>query len=332
MILKSYEIKKINFKKSSVLLFYGENEGSKREAIELIINTSKIKNIIKYDESQILENNSNFLDEIFSGSLFENEKIILVNKASDKLFKEISDVIDKGIKDVNLIINSKSLEKKSKLRNLFEKNKDLICVPFYADGNETLSKIALNFFIKNKIRISQSSINLIISRSNGDRGILNNELEKIKFYTMNKRTIDDEKLLKLTNLIENHSISDLIDNCLAKNQKKVIHILNENNFNSDDCMLITRSLLNKAKTLLKLSNEFKKNNDIEFTISSAKPPIFWKNKEITKQQIYKWSPKSIKNFIYQLNDIELLVKMNFDNSVNLITDFILFQTRIKTNN
>ena len=97
-------------------------------------------------------------------------------------------------------------------------------------------------------------------------------------------------------------------------------------------MLITRSLLNKAKTLLKLSNEFKKNNDIEFTISSAKPPIFWKNKEITKQQIYKWSPKSIKNFIYQLNDIELLVKMNFDNSVNLITDFILFQTRIKTNN
>ncbi len=332
MIFKSYEIKKINLKKNKIILFYGDNEGFKKEAIDTLISNSKIINIDKYDETQILENNNIFLDEIFSGSLFENEKIILINKASDKLFKLIQEITDKEINDIYLIINSNSLEKKSKLRNLFEKNKNLICVPFYPDNAEALSKIAFNFFREKKISVSQSNINLLIDRSNGDRGILKNELEKIQFYTMNKKNINEETLLKLTNLIENYSISDLIDNCLAKNQKRIIHILNENNFNSDDCMLIIRSLLNKAKNLLKLSNEFKKNNNIELTISSAKPPIFWKNKEITKQQIYKWSPKSIKNFIYELNNIELLVKINFDNSVNLITDFILHQASTKINN
>ena len=70
---------------------------------------------------------------------------------------------------------------------------------------------------------------------------------------------------------------------------------------------------------------------MDLTISSAHPPIFWKDKEITKQQIYKWSPKSIKKLIYKLADVELLIKKNMNNSINLITDFILEQSS-ETNN
>ena len=86
-------------------------------------------------------------------------------------------------------------------------------------------------------------------------------------------------------------MSELIDNCLSKNKKKTINILNENNFSNEDCILIIRIFLNKLKKILKLSNEFKKNKNIDLTISSAKPPIFWKDKEITKQQIFVWKPK-----------------------------------------
>ena len=111
--------------------------------------------------------------------------------------------------------------------------------------------------------------------------------------------------MKITNLIENHSLSELVDNCLAKNNKKIINILNENNFNNEDCILITRSLLNKSKKVLQLVKEFENNKNIELTISSAKPPIFWKDKEITKQQIKQWKPESIKDLIYKLADIEL---------------------------
>ena len=131
---------------------------------------------------------------------------------------------------------------------------------------------------------------------------------------------------------ENHSISELIDNCLAKNKKKIIKILNENNFNSEDCILITRTFLNKSKKILKLLTEFKINKNIELTISSAKPPIFWKDKEITKQQIQKWTPENIKKLIYKLSVIELLIKRNLDSSVNIITDFVLDQASTNSNN
>ena len=129
--------------------------------------------------------------------------------------------------------------------------------------------------------------------------------------------------MKLINLSENHGISELIDNCLAKNQKKTLNILNENIFTSEDCILIIRTFLNKSKRILKLCNEFENSKNIETTISSAKPPIFWKDKEIVKQQIYKWKPEKIKKLIYELFEIELIVKKNLNNSVNLVTDFIL---------
>ena len=133
-------------------------------------------------------------------------------------------------------------------------------------------------------------------------------------------------------MTENHDISELVDNCFAKNEKKTIDILNENNFTNEDCVLITRIFLNKTKKILKLSNEFEKNQNIDVTINSSKPPIFWKDKEITKQQIYKWKPKDLKNLIYKTNEIELHIKKNLNNSLNLITDFILEQCSTKSNN
>ena len=131
---------------------------------------------------------------------------------------------------------------------------------------------------------------------------------------------------------ENHSIFELIDNCLAKNKTKIISILNENNFSNEDCIMIVRSFLIKSKKLLALSEVFENNKNIDLTISSAKPPIFWKEKEITKQQILKWNSKNIKKLIYSLSEAELQIKKNINNSINLITDFILFQSSSTTNN
>ena len=141
-----------------------------------------------------------------------------------------------------------------------------------------------------------------------------------------------EEIIKLINLSENHSISDLVDNCLAKNGKKTINILNENNFSNEDCVLILRALLSKSKKILNLSEEFKKNNNIELTISSAKPAIFWKDKDIVKQQIFRWNPDNIKKLIYELLEIEYVIKKNLNNAVNLVTDFILGLISRKTNN
>ena len=200
------------------------------------------------------------------------------------------------------------------------------------DNNQTLSKLAYNFLKDKKISISSSNINLIVNKCSGDRETLLNELQKIEYFTKNGKKIDSNNISKLINLIEDHSISELIDNCLAKNEKKIINILNENNFSNEDCIIITRTFIAKAKKLLALSKTFEINKNMDLTISSAKPPIFWKEKEITKQQIQKWKPKNIKNLIYALSETELQIKKNINNSINIITDFILLQSSSATSN
>ena len=316
MIIKSFEINKINFDQNKLVLFYGKNEGFKNEAVNNLIKDKD--KITKYEEKEVLENINDFIESILSKSLFESEKIIIIKRVTDKILKIIDEIDSKNIEDIKIILNADNLEKKSKLRSLFEKDKKYICVPFYPDTDQTLSKLTYDFLKKKNILISPSNINLIVNKCNGDREILLNELNKIEYFSKNGKKITAENIAKLTNLIENHSISELIDNCLVKNKKKIVNILNENNFNNEDCILITRTFLNKAKKILKLSSEFQNNKNIDLTISSAKPPIFWKDKEITRQQIYKWTPENIKQLIYKLSEIELLIKKNINNSINLI--------------
>ena len=330
MILKSFEIKKINQNINHFILFYGRNEGLKNEALDILFQDKN--NISNYDEKQILDNENNFIENILSKSLFEQKKFIIIKRATDKIVKIIEILNSKNLEDVTIILNSDNLEKKSKLRSFFEKDKKLVCVPFYPDNDQTLSKLAYNFLREKKISISSSNINLIVNKCSGDRGTLINELLKIELFSKNGKQINSDNISKLINLSENHNISELIDNCLAQNKRKIISILNENNFSNEDCIMIVRSFLIKSKKLLALSKTFETNKNIDLTISSAKPPIFWKEKEITKQQILKWSSKNIKQLIYSLSETELQIKKNINNSINLITDFILFQSSSTTNN
>jgi DNA polymerase-3 subunit delta len=329
MIIKSFEINKINLNLNNLFLFYGKNEGFKNEVTKNILKNKS--NIINYEEKEVLENEDNFIENLLTKSLFDKEKILIIKRATDKILKVLEKITEKNIEDIKIVLNADVLEKKSKLRSFFEKDKRLVCVPFYPDDDQTLSKLAYSFLRDKKISISPSNINLIVNKCSGDREKLQNELQKIEFFSKNGKQIDNENISKLVNLNENHNISELIDNCLAKNKKKIISILNENNFSNEDCITIIRFFIIKAKKLLALSKTFETNKNIDLTISSAKPPIFWKEKEITKLQIYKWKSKSIKQLIYALSEVELQIKKNINNSINLITDFILSQSLAEPN-
>ena len=330
MIIKSQEINNINLKKYKFFLLYGKNEGLKKETILKILKNKD--EISSDDDTEVLDNSNIFIESLISKSLFENEKIIIIKRATDKILKVIEKLNEKKIEDLIIIINSDHLEKKSKLRTYFEKSKEYICLAFYPDNEQTLSRLATLFFKERKISISPSNINLIIKKTNGDREMLYNEINKIAQFSTNGKKISEEIIAKLTNLNEDHNVSELVDNCLAKNKKKIDTILNENNFTNEDCILITRIFLNKSKKILKLSEIYEENKSIDLTISNARPPIFWKDKEITKQQLHKWSSKEIKILIYKLNEIEFLIKKNLNNSINLITNFIFEITSLKNTN
>ena len=222
MIIKSYEIEKINTIKNCLVLFYGKNDGLKNETIKILNKNNN--NITNYEEKEILDNEDNFIETILSRSLFDPQKFVVIKRATDKILKIIETLQEKNLEDTKIILNSVNLEKKSKLRSFFEKSKTLVCVAFYPDNDQTLSKLAYNFLREKKISISSSNINLIINKCSGDRETLMNELQKIALFSKNGKQINSDNISKLISLSENHNISELVDNCLAQNKKKIILI------------------------------------------------------------------------------------------------------------
>ena len=325
MIVKSFELKKKNFKSQRYFLLYGANRGLKEESIEKILKPQLPNNISYYDENEILNNTNNFFEDISNRSFFENEKLIIIQRSTDKIKDLIDEIIERNIDDLAIILISETLEKKSKLRNYFERSKKTICIPFYEDNLQTLSLLAQNFLKEKKISLSQENINLIVNRSRGDRNNLYNELKKIESFTANRKKLETSDILKWTNLSENFDFSELIDNALAKNQKRTLYILNENNLSIDDTILILRIFLSKLKRLLKIQSEIKSTNNIEEVMTNYKPPIFWKEKEIVKQQIKIWSYEEIQKLLIKIYNIEMLAKKNPSISMNIVTDFILEQ-------
>ena len=322
MIVKSFELQKIKSSHSSIILIYGNNEGIKEQIIEDCFLKEFKGDIISYEGIDVLNNKDEFISNLLNRSLFEDKKIIIISRGMEKLIDIIRDIIEKDPPEVKIIIKTQNLEKKSKMRTLFEKEKSLTCIPVYEDDARSLNPIIQDFLKKNGIKISQEIINILIERSKGDRKNLKIELSKIKSLAISKNKIELDDVQKLTNLAENYSVFELSDNYLAKNSKKVSNILNENNYNSEDCILILRTILNKSKRLLKIKNEMDKINNIDKAFSVIKPPIFWKEKDIVKKQVQSWSTTEVKKMIYKINDLEMIIKKNSSNSLNFVSDFV----------
>ena len=327
MILKSFELNKLKLENYNFYLFYGDNEGLKEDTIEKFFVKKYQNKIHRYEEREILDNIDNFYNKVFTRSFFDKEKLIVINRVSDKIIGIIEDLIEKKTEDIQFILNSKNLEKKSTLRKIFEKEKSIICIPFYEDNNQTLNSIISQFFRDKKIPISQQLINILIERSRGDRKNLNNELQKIENFSLNKKSINLQEIIKLTNLADNYSASELVDFSLAKNTRKTVTILNENNYSDDDNIIVIRTLLTKLKRLLKIHELVDEKDNIDQAISSFKPSIFWKDKPLVTQQVRSWEKWELKNLSYKSNEIELLIKKNSTNGKNILSDFIINNSR-----
>ena len=332
MIIKNFELKKKISYESKYFLLYGNNLGFIEESIEKDIKPNIKGEIYNYEEKEILNNIENFQEEILTRSFFENEKLIIINRVTDKILPLVIELIEKNISDLTIILKSGILEKKSKLRNFFEKKSETFCVPFYEDNLQTLLLITRNFLKEKKINLSQQNINFIIEKCRGSRISLSNELNKLESFSITRKEIKTNDLIKLINPIENYQVSELVDSSLSRNKKKTLTILNENNFSYEDCIIISRVFLQKLKRLLKIKSEiFLNNMNVENAIATYKPPIFWKEKNIVKEQVKNLSLSKIKELLVKTSKIEYQIKTNPNLSINILTNFILDQSS-KTNN
>ena len=331
MIIKYFDLKKNLKNNINFYLFYGLNVGLIEETIKNSLEPIFSKNVFNYDENEILTNIEEFKQNIFNKSFFENDKLIIINRATDKILSIVEDIIDKDVTETVIILKSGSLEKKSKLRNFFEKDKKTIITAFYEDNYQSLMMIAQKFFKEKKIKISPQNINFIVERSKGNRISLKNELEKIENFSLNKLSVELNDILKITNLAENYSASDLADQCLTRNKKKTLNILNENNISTEENILILKTFLYKLKRLKKLKINLALQKNLDTVISSYKPTIFWKDKDLVKQQLKIWSLSQIQFLIKKVNNVELLIKKNSQVSNQIINNFILERLEISNN-
>ncbi len=331
MIIKYFEIKKKNLSNFKFFLLYGKNKGLIEETIKNNSELFLIKNNQRYEENEILNNTDGFKEIIFNKSLFEDNKLIIIHRATDKILNIIKELMEKKLEDVTIVLISDILEKKSKLRSFFEKEKKTICIAFYEDTNQSLNFVVNNFLKKINLSLSQQNINFIIERSKGDRNNLNNELMKLESFAKNKSNIQLNDIIKLTNLAENYDVSELVENSLAKNQKRTMHILNENNFSNEDCMIIVRIYINKLKRLMKIIADNRVNKNLDDIIRNYKPSIFWKEKTLVKKQAEVWSAKKIKELLVETNNLELQIKKNPSISLYLLTNFILESSEATSN-
>ena len=331
MILKSYDLKNILKKKVNLYLLYGQNTDLINEVIEKNLKPLTSKNQYNYEESEILLNKENFEESLTSKSFFEEDKLLIINRATDKILEIVEQIYKNQDDDLKIILKSGVLEKKSKLRIFFEKTKDIIVIPFYEDTKQSLQFIAQNFVREYNIKISPQNINFIVEKSKGSRISLKSELEKIKNFSKGKKSVEFNDLLKLTCSAKDYEISELADECLAKNKKKTISMLNEFNASIEDNILILKSFLYKLKRLKRLKEDMEPNKTQDQVLSSFKPPIFWKDKEIIRKQLNTLSINDIKIFIKKVSELELLVKKNSILS-NEITNNFIFETLESSNN
>ena len=316
MIIKSYEVQKnkSNLSKYNFFLLYGENLGLKKD-IRKFIKTgieqgSNNAEILFLYEDEILDDEENYYNLIYTGSLFSNKKIITIYEATDKIIKKISDIYDKYPENVFLIIFSGILEKRSKLRNFFEANKKAICIPCYLDSEKDLEVIAQLELKKNNIMLSQEAINLLIEKSNSDRNNLRNEIGKIHSYSLNKKKLELTDIISLINFSGDYKSDIFINECLCGNITQYKKIISELYVNTVNQILLLRILSNKIQRLIKIKAKENKSNNVDNLINAIKPTVFWKEKPLLKKQLSIWSLNNLKKMIDEINNIELLCKKN----------------------
>ena len=326
MLIKSYEILKKDLNFLNSFLIYGENTGLKQDIVKSVIELKEKKNIkykqFKFEEEEIIKNQNDFFNLIFSGSLFDKKKVIFVNRTTDRLFNLISEISKKDIKDILIFFEADQLEKKSKIRNLFEKDKNLVCIACYQDNNFDLIKIINDEIKQTKIKLSTESINLLIERASGDRNNLRNEVNKLKSFALNKQKVSYDQVKELTNMVGNYQNDYIVNICLNGDKKKLNKILRENNFSFEDFLILLKIFSKKIHRLLKIKifNRLEKNLDQIF--NQIRPPIFWKEKEDVKKQVRLWNEKKLNLIIKKINEIELNCKKNHELSTNITLDFL----------
>ena len=308
MILKSYIVEQnVNVLQNyQATLIYGKNIGIKSDIKSEIKNNNKDSELLTFFENDLLKGNVLF-ESISNQSLFSEKKIIIIQEATEKVYDKIQECLEKENNNIRIYIFAENFEKKSKLRNLFEKEKNLAIFPCYEDNARTLISY-INKELKGFRGLTGEILNLIIDNSNMDRRIIKNEIEKIKSFFIEKK-INKEQTLEILNIKNNVEFNEIRDKALIGDKSKINMLLSGMEILDNEAFYCLNSLNLRFMRLSEISR-LAKDNNYEQVMNNLKPPVFWKDKPIILQQLTKWNPKNVEKLLLKIGETEILIKKN----------------------
>ncbi len=310
MILKSYIVEKniSSLNNYASLLVYGENVGLKDDIKEIVKKENKDAEVINFFQDEIIKKNEIIYNEINNTSLFNEKKVIILHEVSDKIFKIVEELLDRTGNNLKLFILSGNLDKKSKMRNLFEKINNIGIIPCYNDNHRTMAE-----YIKLKLKdyrgLTGEIINLIIDNSGLNRKIINLEIKKVKNFFLSKN-IKKNEIEELLNIKTNISFEEIRDASLLGNKKKVNQLMGEIEFLPEDNFFFLAQISTRINKLLEIQSLNQECKDIEIAMENIKPKIFWKDKPIYIEQLKKWNIEKLKKAVSVIGRAEIQMKKN----------------------
>ena len=316
MILKSFEIENNinNVLKFKFVLLFGENIGLKEVLKKAIIKVNSGAEVVNLYQEDITKNKDIIINEVKNVSLFTEKKIIIINQIEERILQELENVLS-GNENIKLVLIGGLLDKKSKLRAIFEKDKNLAAIPCYNDTEITLRKIILNE-LKEYKNLNTNIINMIMTYSNLNRKTILTNLEKIKSY-FDKKMLTENSLEELLNSDRNEIFESIRDATLNKDKKKLNSLLGNFTFASEDTYMYLNMINFRLTKLLEIHRQNTINQNIEVTISKIKPPIFWKDKPLFIKMLKKWDKPTLIDAIKYLSGVEKKIKKN--STINSLT-------------
>jgi len=319
MIHKSYLVENnIQIIKNKLVLVYGENIGLINELKIKIVEKHKTNRILRFNQDDLINNQEKIYNEINNDSLFEDKKIIFIENVNDKIL-DVAKIILNKTNDNFIYLFTDLLDKKSKLRNWFEKEKNVDVIPCYKDNDAALNKL-IQEKLKNYSGLTKEVINFIIENCSQNRIKVTNEINKINTYFYNK-PLNIDQLIKLINLKEDENFSELRDSSIAGEKKTTNNLLNSMNIENDKVFYYL-SLMNLR--FFKLMTVLENKQNLEKSINDLKPPIFWKDKPAFIKQANLWNLKKINLALNKNYEVEKIVKTNSSiNKTIILRKFIL---------
>lgn len=299
--------------KNKIVLFYGENLGLINDFKNKIRSINSSANFVNLNQEEIIKNTNQFYEDFFNISLFSEQKIYFISEASDKILDIVKELEEK-IDNQKIYLFAENLDKKSKLRNFFEKSKELAVIPCYPDNEISLKKI-ITSELKNFKGLTTENLNIILNTSNLNRVKLNNELIKIKTFFLNKE-IESSNLIKLLNLNENENFEDLRDAALCGSNNRTNQLLDETVIDNEKALFYLNNINYRLGRLKEILSH--KKNSLEESINEMKPPIFWKDKDKFLEQARKWNLRKLQNILKKTFDLEVKIKSNGNLSRNVL--------------